>query len=64
MTTLKLDVKTLKTDVATLKTDINTVKADIETLTTATDVLALKVAAVETMTADTNRRVRVRGFED
>ncbi len=62
--TLTSDMATLKTDVATLKKDMGTAKADIETLTTVTDVLTLKVAAIESTTADTNRRVRVRGFED
>lgn len=61
---LQTDMDTLKTDMDTVKADIDTVKADIATLTTVTDVLALKVASIETTTADTNKRVRVRGFEE
>lgn len=64
LATLKADVATLKTDMDTVKADMVTVKADIATLTTVTDVLALKVASIETTTADTNKRVRVRGFEE
>ena len=62
--TLTADVATLKTDMDAVKADMNTVKAEIETLTTVTDVLALKVASIEATTADTNKRVRVRGFEE
>ncbi len=62
--TLKTDTVSVKADIATLKTDLVSVKADIETLTTVTDVLALKVATIEDTTADTNRRVRIRGFEE
>ena len=62
--TLKTDMVTVKTDMVTVKADMDTVKADIATLTTVTDVLALKVASIETTTADTNKRVRVRGFDE
>ena len=61
--TLKTDSTSVKADIATLKTDSTSVKADIEALMTVTDVLALKVATIEDTTADTNKRVRVRGFD-
>ena len=64
VTTVKSDMVSVKTDIATLKTDMVSVKADIEALTTVTDVLALKVTSIENTTADTNKRVRVRGFEE
>ena len=60
--TLKFDMETLKGDVGALRKDLVAVKDDVETLTTVTDVLSLKVAAIESTTADTNRRVKVRGF--
>ena len=60
----KADLATLQADMDTVKADMDTVRADIATLTTVTDVLALKVASIESTTADTNRRVRVRGFDD
>lgn len=60
--TLKSDMETLKGDVGALRKDLVAVKDDVETLTTVTDVLSLKVAAIESTTADTNRRVKVRGF--
>ncbi len=60
--TLKSDMETLKGDVGALRQDLVAVKEDVETLTTVADVLSLKVATIESTTADTNRRVQVRGF--
>lgn len=69
--TLKLDVGTLKSDMETMKREVGAlregmvaVKDDVETLVTVTDVLKLKVATIESTTADTNRRVTVRGFSE